>query len=142
MSDGTTKRKSHLSRLLLICVIKLSLWFSWMSIMFSANIIKVALKELSKLPAGLKAEMVEAIEELEQVGTDLKEPKVRDVGNGLKELRVSAQEGIARGFFFFTVGKQFYVVHVLHKKSQKTPKLSLELANQRMKDIKRRLKNV
>lgn len=110
--------------------------------MFSANIIKVALKELSKLPAGLKAEMVEVIEELEQVGTDLKEPKVRDIGNGLKELRVSAQEGIARGFFFFTVGKQLYVVHVLHKKTQKTPKLSLELANQRMKDIKRRLKNV
>ncbi|CNJ96368.1 Phage-related protein [Yersinia mollaretii] len=110
--------------------------------MFSANIIKVALKELSKLPAGLKAEMVEAIEELEQVGTDLKEPKVRDVGNGLKELRVSALEGIARGFFFFAVGREFYVVHVLHKKTQKTPKLSLELANQRMKDIKRRLKNV
>lgn len=55
--------------------------------MFSANIIKVALKELSKLPTGLKAEMIEAIEELEQLGTNLKEPKVRDVGNGLKELR-------------------------------------------------------
>ncbi|WP_274715296.1 type II toxin-antitoxin system RelE/ParE family toxin [Xenorhabdus bovienii] len=49
---------------------------------------------------------------------------------------------MARGFFFFTVGKQFYVVHVLHKKTQKTPKPSLELANQRMNDIKRSLKNV
>lgn len=110
--------------------------------MFLANIISVALKEISKLPAGLQAQMIEAIHELEIAGTDLREPRVRDLGNGLKELRVSAQEGIARGFFFFSAGKQFYVVHILQKKTQKTPKQALELANQRMKEIKRRLKNV
>ncbi|MCC8376119.1 MULTISPECIES: type II toxin-antitoxin system RelE/ParE family toxin [Photorhabdus] len=110
--------------------------------MFSANIIRAAFKELSKLPVGLKVSMIEAIEELEAAGTDLKEPKVRDIGNGLKELRVSASEGIARGFFFFAVGQQFYVVHILQKKTQKTPKKSLDLANQRMQEVKRSLKNV
>ncbi|MGV7963322.1 type II toxin-antitoxin system RelE/ParE family toxin [Photorhabdus tasmaniensis] len=49
---------------------------------------------------------------------------------------------MARGFFFFAVGQQFYVVHRLQKKTQKTPKKSLELANQRMKEIKRSLNNV
>ncbi len=43
--------------------------------MFSANIIRAAFKELSKLPVGLKVSMIEAIEELEAAGTDLKEPK-------------------------------------------------------------------
>ncbi|SCZ62593.1 MULTISPECIES: type II toxin-antitoxin system RelE/ParE family toxin [Photorhabdus] len=79
------------------------------------------------------------MEALENSGPELREPRVRDVGNGLKELRVSAREGIARGFFFFHTGRQIFVVHVLQKKTQKTPKTSLELSRERMKVVKRML---
>lgn len=107
---------------------------------FPVIVIGAARKELNKIPAGLKAALVDAMEELEIAGPALKEPHVRDVGNGLKELRVSAQEGIARGFFFFHTGQQIFVVHVLQKKTPKTPKTSLKLANERMKTVKRMLK--
>lgn len=38
------------------------------------------------------------MDELEACGHELREPYVRDMGQGLKELRVSAKEGIGRGF--------------------------------------------
>lgn len=106
---------------------------------FTVTVIGAARKELTKLPAGLQAALVDAMEELEKSGPELREPRVRDVGHGLKELRVSAREGIARGFFFFHKGRQIFVVHVLQKKSQKTPKTSLELSRERMKVITRML---
>lgn len=58
--------------------------------MFTVIFINVADKELSKLPAGLKAAMIDAAEELEKKGPRLKAPNVRDLGHGLKKLRVSA----------------------------------------------------
>ncbi|WP_413741977.1 type II toxin-antitoxin system RelE/ParE family toxin [Sodalis sp. RH15] len=109
--------------------------------MFTISLIRAAQKELVKLPAGLYAAMLDLMEELGEAGVSLKEPKVRDIGNGLKELRANAQEGIARGFFFFEADRQIYVVHILQKKSQKTPKAALELAKERMNMLKRMLKN-
>ncbi|MQL50174.1 type II toxin-antitoxin system RelE/ParE family toxin [Photorhabdus khanii] len=106
---------------------------------FTVTVIGAARKELGKLPVRLQVALVDAMEELENSGPELREPRVRDVGNGLKELRVSAREGIARGFFFFHTGRQIFVVHVLQKKTQKTPKTSLELSRERMKVVKRML---
>ncbi|WP_413736522.1 type II toxin-antitoxin system RelE/ParE family toxin [Sodalis sp. RH21] len=109
--------------------------------MFTLSLVRAAQKELAKLPHGLYAAMIDLMEELGEAGNNLKEPKVRDVGNGLKELRVNAQEGIARGFFFFEIDRRIYVVHILHKKSPKTPKSALELAKNRMRDLKRGLQD-
>lgn len=64
---------------------------------------------------------------------------MRDLGDSLKELRTTAQNGIARSFFFFHIGKQIYVIHTIQKKTQKTPKQDLDLAKQRMKQLKLQL---
>jgi len=79
---------------------------------FTVTVLGAARKELGKLPLGLQAAFIDAMEELEYSGPELREPKVRDIGCGLKELRVSAREGIARGFFFFHMGRQIFVVHI------------------------------
>ncbi|WP_439238682.1 type II toxin-antitoxin system RelE/ParE family toxin [Lonepinella sp. BR2919] len=107
--------------------------------MFTLHLIKQAQKEILKMPATLRESTFESLKQLELQGNQLKEPNVRDMGDGLKELRASSKEGISRSFFFFHIGKQIYVVHVLHKKTQKTPKQDLDLAKQRMKAIKEQL---
>ncbi|QIU90891.1 type II toxin-antitoxin system RelE/ParE family toxin [Yokenella regensburgei] len=107
---------------------------------FTVILTGAARKELGKLPLGLQAALIDAMEDLEAAGPLLRAPHVKDMGKGLKELRVSALEGIARGFFFFHVQQHIYVVHIMQKKSQKTPKLSLELALDRMNTVKRMLK--
>ncbi|TYG33790.1 type II toxin-antitoxin system RelE/ParE family toxin [Lonepinella koalarum] len=107
--------------------------------MFDLVITKLALKELKKLPPNLQAATFKAIEELSLKGFELKEPKVRHIKDGLKELRVTSLEGISRSFFFFEKRQQIYVVHVLHKKTQKTPQQSIELSLSRMYEIKENL---
>lgn len=52
------------------------------------------------------------------------------------ELRATASDGISRSFFFFTEGKNAYIVHIFQKKTQKTPKHHLDLALERMKKLK------
>ncbi|WP_386685710.1 type II toxin-antitoxin system RelE/ParE family toxin [Lonepinella sp. MS14437] len=107
--------------------------------MFDLTITKLALKELKKMPPNLQAATFKAIEELALLGFELKEPKVRHIKDGLKELRVSSLDGISRSFFFFEKNKQIYVIHVLHKKTQKTPQQSIQLALSRMNEIKEKL---
>ncbi|CFQ57419.1 Phage-related protein [Yersinia frederiksenii] len=107
--------------------------------MYKINLLRLSQRELFKLPAGIQAALIKAMDELEAYGHELREPVVRDIGRGLKELRVSAKEGGGRGFFFYQAERQVYVIHILQKKTQKTPRRTLMLAYQRMKELKRRL---
>lgn len=109
--------------------------------MYKINLLRLAQRELVKLPAGIQAVLIKAMEELEAYGHELKEPQVRDMGKGVKELRVSAKEGIGRGFFFYHLDRQVYIIHILQKKAQKTPRRTLILTYQRMKELKRRLQS-
>lgn len=68
--------------------------------MYTIGLLRLAQRELFKLPAGIQAALIKALDELEVYGHELREPVVRDIGKGLKELRVSAKEGCGRGFSF------------------------------------------
>lgn len=107
--------------------------------MYMINLLGLAQRELFKLPPGIQAALIKALDELEAYGHELREPVVRDLGKGLKELRVSAKEGAGRSFFFYQAGRQVYIIHILQKKTPKTPRRALMLAYQRMKELKRRL---
>ncbi|AIN16831.1 hypothetical protein CH54_366 [Yersinia rochesterensis] len=107
--------------------------------MYVINLLGLAQRELFKLPPGIQAALIKALDELEAYDHELREPVVRDLGKGLKELRVSAKEGAGRGFFFYQADRQVYIIHILQKKTQKTSRRTLMLAYQRMKEIKRRL---
>lgn len=67
--------------------------------MYKISLLRLAQRELVRLPVGIQAVLIKAMDELEACGHELREPYVRDMGQGLKELRVSAKEGIGRGFF-------------------------------------------
>ena len=53
----------------------------------------------------------------------------------LWELRVRAEEGIARGIYVTAAGRRVVVLHVFVKKSRKTPPRALATARERMKQV-------
>ena len=93
--------------------------------------------EIEALPPGLQARLIRLIEAIENVGLDnLHEPHVKHLEGKLWELRAKASEGIARGIYVTMTGRRVIVLHVFVKKSQKAPARALEIARQRMKEIK------
>jgi phage-related protein len=93
--------------------------------------------EIEALPPGLQARLIRLLEAIENVGLEqLREPHVKHLEGKLWELRAKAAEGIARGIYITVTGRRVVVLHVFVKKSQNTPKGALEIARQRMKDVK------
>lgn len=93
--------------------------------------------EIEGLPAGLQARLIRLMEMVESVGLEqLHEPHVKHLEGKLWELRAKAMEGIARGLYVTVTGRRVVILHVFVKKSQKTPKNALDLAKQRMKQVK------
>ena len=71
------------------------------------------------------------------IGPNLGEPHTKALGDGLFELRLKGAEGIARVFFCTLVGKRIVMLHSFVKKSERTPLREREIAEIRMKEIKR-----
>ena len=93
--------------------------------------VKDALEELS---APDQAKAAAHLSLLEEYGHTLREPHVKTLKDGLKELRFKIPAGPYRIFFFFHVGDTVVLLHTLQKKTQETPKQDLKLALKRMKD--------
>lgn len=70
------------------------------------------------------------------VGPNLGPPHTDAFGDGLFELRLKGQEGIARVFFCALVGRRVMMLHSFVKKTRKTPPREVEVARKRMKEIK------
>ncbi|WP_228272061.1 type II toxin-antitoxin system RelE/ParE family toxin, partial [Acinetobacter nosocomialis] len=69
-------------------------------------------------------------------GANLGESHTLPMSKGLFELRLKSQEGIARVMYCTLVGKRIVMLHSFVKKTQKTPKQDLNLALDRMKEVK------
>lgn len=93
-------------------------------------------KEILNLPAGLVARFLRYAERMETYGPDLGMPHTRAMGQGLFELRLKAAEGISRVFYCTLVGRRIVMLHQFIKKSEKTPRKELEIARERMKEVK------
>ncbi|GFO74102.1 antitoxin [Bathymodiolus platifrons methanotrophic gill symbiont] len=70
-----------------------------------------------------------------EFGANLGMPHTKPIENDLFELRVKSKEGIARVFFCTKIGKRIIMLHVFIKKTQKTPKKELFIANKRMLEV-------
>ena len=92
--------------------------------------------ELVQLPASFVARFLRYAERMELYGPDLGMPHTRAMGNGLFELRLKAAEGIARVFYCTLVGRRIVMLHQFIKKSEKTPRRELDVAQKRMKEVK------
>ena len=94
--------------------------------------------EIEGLPVALRARLVRLLEAVENVGLEaLRAPHVKHLEGKLWELRVRAEEGIARGIYVTAPGRRVVLLHVFVKKSRKTPRRALVTARERMKQVTR-----
>ena len=94
-------------------------------------------EQIVELPDGLAARYIVLTRRMVALGPNLGEPHTKAFGDGLFELRLKAAEGIARVFFCMVVGKRIVMLHTFVKKSERTPVREREIAETRMKEIKR-----
>lgn len=92
--------------------------------------------EIEVLPVKLRARLIRLLEAVENVGLEaLRAPHVKHLEGKLWELRVKAEEGIARGIYMTASERRLVVLHVFVKKSRRTPTRALATARERMKQV-------
>ena len=94
-------------------------------------------EQIIELPDTLAARYIVLTRRMLAIGPNLGEPHTKPMGNGLFELRLKGAEGIARVFFCMFIGKRIVMLHSFIKKTDRTPKRELEIAQERMKEIKK-----
>lgn len=105
----------------------------WKITYFNTNVYKTLLK----WPDKLLAKYLRIMELMEKNGADLGMPFTKALGNGLFEIRASAQEGIGRVFFCTLIDKDIIVLHSFIKKTQQTPEKELSIARKRLMEVKK-----
>ena len=93
---------------------------------------------LENLPSNLQAKTLYEIDLLMEFGIKLKEPHVKNIGDGIWELRTQFGNDLTRIFYFTTRGKTFVLLHGFIKKTQAIPRKEFKTAQERMKDYKGR----
>jgi phage-related protein len=94
-------------------------------------------EQIFELPDTLAARYIVLTRRMLAIGPNLGEPHTKSMGSGLFELRLKGAEGIARVFFCMLIGKRIVMLHSFIKKTDRTPKRELEVAQDRMKEIKK-----
>ena len=95
-------------------------------------------EELASLEPSLKARFLHICELLETFGPrDVGLPHVRFLVDKLWEIRMKGKSGIARAIYVTVAERRIVVVHAFVKKTQKTPKIAIETALNRAKELRR-----
>ncbi|GAC1379564.1 MAG: type II toxin-antitoxin system RelE/ParE family toxin [Aquirhabdus sp.] len=89
------------------------------------------------LPPSILADYLRLSDLLQMVGPAIRMPHSRAMGDGLFELRPHGKEGIGRVLYCFQVGRQFVILHSFVKTTQEAPRKELNIAIQRMQEIKK-----
>lgn len=84
----------------------------------------------------LKARFVALTDMMLQHGSNIGMPYTRAMKQGLFEMRIKDQSGIARVFYCTKRNKNIVILHSFIKKTQKTPRAELEIARSRAKEVK------
>ncbi len=93
-------------------------------------------QEIMSLPKTLAAKYAGLSKLMLEYGSNLGLPYTKSMGDGLFELRLKGQEGIARVFYCTVINKQIIMLHSFIKKTDKIPKKELDIAVKRMKEVK------
>jgi phage-related protein len=93
-------------------------------------------EDVMALPVTLQARYINLTRRMIEFGPNLGLPHTDSFGGGLFELRLKGAEGIARVFFCTLVDKDIVMLHCFVKKSQKTPAKELNIARNRLQEIK------
>lgn len=93
-------------------------------------------EDILALPDTLAARYVVLTRRMVAIGPNLGEPHTKVMKDGLLELRLKGAEGIARVFYCTQVGRRIVMLHSFVKKTNRTPPRELEIALNRMKEVK------
>lgn len=93
---------------------------------------------LNSLDCKMRAKALHSLSILEEFGNTLREPHSKSIGNGLFELRIKFASDITRIFYFFVVDNRIILTNGFVKKTMRTPKSEIELAQKYKSDYERR----
>jgi len=93
--------------------------------------------DILNLPASLLARYFKTTDRMLVHGSNLGVPHTKSLGGGLFELRLKGKDGIARVFYCTQVRQEIVILYSYVKKSQKIPKHILQIAQTRLKEIKK-----
>jgi phage-related protein len=65
----------------------------------------------------------------------VREPHVKHLEGPLWEMRMKGKDGISRAIYVTAKGRRVVVLRVFIKKTQKTPRLEIDLALERAKEL-------
>jgi phage-related protein len=94
------------------------------------------------LPDTLLARYLRLTNLMQEYGPDLGMPHTRAMGEGLFEIRMKGQEGIARAFYCIAIKNEILILHIFIKKQQETPLKELRVAKARLKEVKKYVKKI
>lgn len=93
--------------------------------------------EIGGLPVDMRARLVRIGSIIEAVGFQgLPADTVKHLDDKLWELRIRGKDGISRALYVTAVEQRVVIVRVFVKKTKKTPRHELELAQKRAKEVK------
>ena len=101
------------------------------------NYVKPALKDIVKFPDEIKADLMDALAQLD-VGIKLSMPLSRpmpSIGKGVHELRLKDASGIYRIIYVLVSQNDIWVIHGFKKTTEQTSKQDIDLAKKRLKEV-------
>ncbi len=90
---------------------------------------------VASLPQKDQARIYWTLDLLREFGLDLKMPYACPVHGKLWELRVQSGRNIYRIFYFAHIERRFVLLHAFQKKTRKTPRKELAIAEWRLNDV-------
>lgn len=102
---------------------------------WNINYHRLVKEDIKALPIKLLARYYSLIDRIREHGPDLGLPHTKALRNGLFEIRLKAEEGIAGIIYCIMVKKQIWILHCFVKKTQKIPAKELKTAHIRMKEV-------
>ena len=98
-----------------------------------------SLRDLRGFPKDVRHDMGYQIDRLQR-GLDPDDWRaIPTVGPGVRELRVHRSDNEYRCIYITTIGDAVYILHVFVKKSRTTPNKDLNIARNRLGDVRRNL---
>ncbi|HVH81850.1 MAG TPA: type II toxin-antitoxin system RelE/ParE family toxin [Stellaceae bacterium] len=93
--------------------------------------------ELDALPADMRATFERIVKLVQTVGLErVREPYIKHIEEKLWEMRLRGRDGIARSLYMTASGRRIVILRTFVKKTQKTPRREIELAQKRAKEVR------
>jgi len=90
---------------------------------------------VGSLPIEAQAKILRLIDLLANYGVLLKEPYTKQIKCKLRELRISSSSGEVRILYFAFANRRLVLLHGFVKKTRKTPRREIDIAERRLNDF-------